>query len=216
MPTGSTKSDKSKRSVLDNLKAEEALNVLHRLLATHPNLKKEVESIARSLLGEVSFEETADEVQEAISALDMDGLNGRAGRHEHSYVEPSEAAWEILEEAVEPFTADIKRRIELGLEADALEICKGTVLGLYRVDHTGGGPVAEWAPDFPSEAAGDAIDAWLLPGPRKKTDRIGPKTKDRKRLAFPQEFVNREVPEWREMIERILKRRPKFRSYEAR
>ena len=159
MPTGSTSSDKGKRSVLGNLKAEEALDVLHRLLATHPNLKKEAESIARSLLGEVNFEEIADEVQEAVSALDFDDLNARAGHHGQGYVEPDEAAWEILEEAVEPFTVDIMRRIALGLEADALEICKGTVLGLYRVGHSGGGPVAEWAPDFPAEAAGNAIDA---------------------------------------------------------
>jgi hypothetical protein len=206
MPTGSTRSDKAKKSVLGNLKADEALDVLHRLLATHPNLKKEAESIACSLLGEVNFEEIADEVQEAVSALDFDDLNARAGHHEQGYVEPSEAAWEILEEAVEPFTADIKRRIELGLEADALEICKGTVLGLYRVDHSGGGPVAEWAPDFPAEAAGNAIDAWLAPGPAKRASMSGPRRKARKRSAFPQEFVE-EVSEWGEMITRIVGRR---------
>ncbi len=48
---GMAASGAGKRSVLDNLKAGEALNVLQRLLATHPNLKKEAESIARSLLG---------------------------------------------------------------------------------------------------------------------------------------------------------------------
>lgn len=209
MPTGSTRSDKDKRSVLGNLKADEALDVLHRLLGTHPNLTNEAESLARSLLGEVNFEEIADEVQEAVSSLDFDDLNARAGHHEQGYVEPDEAAWEILEEAVEPFTADIHRRIALGLEADALEICKGTVLGLYRVGHSGGGRVAEWAPDFPSEAAGNAIEVWLAPGPRKKVDRSGPKRKERKRPAFPQEFVDKEVPEWGEMIRRIVGRSKK-------
>jgi hypothetical protein len=199
--------DGGDKKVLDNLKADEALHVLHRLLATHPDLKKEAESIARSLLGEVNFEEIAHEVQEAVSTLDLDDLNGRAGRHEHGYVEPSEAAWEILEEAVEPLTAGIKRRIELGLEADALEICKGTVLGLYRVDHTSGGLVAEWAPDFPSEAAGNAIEVWLAHGPRKKAAKSGSMPKARKRPVFPQEFVDREVPEWAETIERMVRRR---------
>ena len=206
MPTSAMRSDKNKRSVLGNLKADEALDVLHHLLETHPNLKKEAESVARSLLGEVNFEEIADEVQAAVSALDFDDLNARAGHHEQGYVEPSEAAWEILEEAVEPFTADIKRRLELGLEADALEICKGTVLGLYRASHSGGGPVTEWAPDFPAEAAGNAIDAWLAPGPKGKADRSGPKLKERKRPAFPQKFVDKEVPEWSEMIERMVGR----------
>lgn len=202
-----TRSDRSKRSILDNLKTGEGLDVLHRLLASHPNLKKEAESIARSLLGEVNFEEIADEVQEAVSALDFDDLNARAGHHEQGYAEPGEAAWEILEEAVEPFTADIQRRIELRLEADALEICKGTVLGLYRVGHSGGGPVAEWAPDFPAEAAGNAIDVWLAPA--KRASLSGPKRNERKRPAFPQEFVDKEVPEWGEMIQRMVGRSKK-------
>src|SRR2546430_12263331 len=55
-------------------------------------------------------------------ALPIYDLNARAGSHEWGYVEPSEAAWEILEETVEPVLDDMKRHIELGLEAEALEI----------------------------------------------------------------------------------------------
>lgn len=131
-----------------------------KVLAAHPNLGAEAEAIARSHLGEVSFETIADEVQEAVRAPDLDDLNGRAGRHAWGYVEPTEAAWEILGESVEPFVADMKRRMELGLEADALEICKGVVLGLYRVERGEGGELAAWAPDFPAEAAGDALETW--------------------------------------------------------
>ncbi len=161
MRTGSARGDKGKRSVLGTLKADEVLGVLQRLLAAHPNLRKEAESIARSLLAQVSCEEIADEVEEAVSGPDLDDLDGRAGNHERGYVGPDEAASEILEEAAEPLVADIGRHVELGMEAEALELCKGVVLGLYRVRHSGGGTVAEWAPDFPAEAAGNAIDRWL-------------------------------------------------------
>ncbi len=65
------------KSMLDSLKAEEALDVLHRLVAAHPNLKKEAESIARSLLAEVSYEEIADEVQEAVSGPPVRGRGER-------------------------------------------------------------------------------------------------------------------------------------------
>lgn len=40
---------------------------------------------------------------------------------------------EILEETLEPFVEDMKRLLDLGLEAEALEICKGVVLGCYRL-----------------------------------------------------------------------------------
>lgn len=186
--------------VLDRLKAEEAQDVLRRLLAGHPDLGAEAEKIARSLLGEVTFETIAGEVEEAVGGFDVDDLNGRAGAHGWGYVEPTEAAWEILEEAVEPFVSDIKRRIELGLESEALEICKGVALGLYRVEHGKEGELAQWAPDFPAEAAGNAIRTWLTGDLLKKAPR-------RKGLAFPQQFVDRFVPEWRDMIARIASRK---------
>jgi len=49
---------------------------------------------------------------------------------------------------VEPVLDDLKRHIELGLEAEALEICKGMVLGLYRLNERVRGDVLGWAPDF--------------------------------------------------------------------
>jgi hypothetical protein len=87
-------------------------------------------------------------------------LNARAGSHEWGYVEPAEAAWEILEETVEPFREDMKRHLELGLEAEALKICKGLVLSCYRLSERAGGDVLGWAPDFPGEAAGKALEGW--------------------------------------------------------
>jgi hypothetical protein len=193
-----------KGSVLERLKPEEAASVLRRLLAAHPELGAQAERIARSLLHEVTFEAVADEVEEAMRALGLEALNGRAGRHEWGYVEPAEAAWEILEEAVAPFLDDLRRQIELGLEAEALEICKGVVLGLYRVEHGKGGELAEWAPDFPAEAAGDAVEIWRSGGDGRLER---PRTSGRrKHPAFPQDFVDRFVPEWGALIARVLSR----------
>jgi len=201
---------RSKRegAVLDHLRPDEAADVLRRLLAAHADLADEAERTARSILGEVRFEEIANEVEEVVRAPDLDDLNARAGRHEGGYVEPTEAAWAILEEAVEPFVEDMKRRIGLGLEAEALEICKGVVLGLYRVEHGKGGRILEWAPDFPAEAAGHALEVWSRGGNRVKKSARRPVSRGYR--GFPQEFVDQVVPEWAEMISRILsrKRRP--------
>ena len=51
-------------TVLDRLKAEEAHQVLSRLLAAHLDLRAEAEGIARSLLREVNLEAIADGVEE--------------------------------------------------------------------------------------------------------------------------------------------------------
>ena len=61
---------------------------------------------------------------------------------------------------MEPFREDMKRHLELGLEAEALKICKGLVLSCYRLSERAGGDVLGWAPDFPGEAAGKALEGW--------------------------------------------------------
>jgi hypothetical protein len=201
---GKVKGTKRKGSVLERLKAEEAQEVLRRLLAAQPDLGAGAEKIARSLLGKVAFEDVAAEVEDAVRAPDVEDLNGRAGRHEWGYVEPTEAAWEILEETVEPFLDDMKRQIELGLEAEALEICKGVVLALYRVEKGKGGELVEWAPDFPAEAAADAVEAWAIGSGGRK--RSGRKRGAKERRAFPQDFVGQHVPDWNSMIAGVLSR----------
>jgi hypothetical protein len=186
--------------LLDRLKPGEAATVFRRLLKAHPDLSSEADEIARSLLRQLEYEDVAAEIEDEIRALDYEDLNARAGSHEWGYVEPSEAAWEILEETVEPFLGDMKRHIELGLVAEALEICKGMVLGLYRLSEREGGDVLGWAPDFPAEAAGNALKFWHAGAGEPKSREVRQKT----RPPLPQDFLSM-VPKWIPIIERILK-----------
>jgi hypothetical protein len=186
--------------LLDRLKPDEALTVLRDLLKAHPDLSSEAYEITRSLLRQLEYEDVAAEMEDEIRALDYEDLNARAGSHQWGYVEPSEAAWEILEETVEPLLDDLKRHIELGLEAEALEICKGMVLGLYRLSEREGGDLLGWAPDFPAEAARNALEFWHAGADKRKSRDIGRKT----RPPLPQDFLSM-VPQWIPMIERILK-----------
>jgi len=187
-----------KASVLDRLRPEEAQTVLWRLLAAHRELRSEAQQIAKSLLSEVAFEWVADEVEEAVRDLGLDELGSRAGKHSWGYTEPSEAAWELLEERVSPFIEDMKRQFELGLDAEALEICRGIVLGLYRVRNAQGDDVLQWAPDFPAETAANAVTTWCDGGDKKTAERGY-----RKQRVFPPYFVKEFVPEWEDLIDRV-------------
>jgi hypothetical protein len=186
--------------LLERLKPGEAAAVLRRLLEAHPDLSSEANEIARSLLHEQRYEDVAAEIEDEIRALDYEDLNARAGAHEWGYVEPSEAAWEILEETVQPFLDDMKRHMELGLEAEALEICKGMVLGLYQLSERKGGDVLGWAPDFPAEADGNALEVlYAGAGDPKSHD-----TRRKKHPPLPPDFLSL-VPKWIPMIERVCK-----------
>lgn len=133
-----------KASVLERLAPDEARTVLHRLLVGHADLRAEAEQIALGLLGEVTFQSVADDVECALRALDLDDLGSRAGQHHAGYTSPTEAAWELLQEVVDPFLSDMKRQIDLGLAVQALEICKGVLLGLYRIRHMKGDEFLRW------------------------------------------------------------------------
>ena len=188
----SPQNPKKKTSLLDGLEPGEAAHVLKRLLAIHPELVAEAEEISRSTLGGVSFESIADAVEDSIRQLDIDDLNGRAGSHSWGYVEPVEAASELLEEAVEPFLEDMKRHLHLGLAAEALEICKGIVLGLYRCRDGSENEFLGWAEDFPAEAAGSAVDDWIAAGKPGPSGKLHGKDC----VLLLREFVDEHVPEW--------------------
>jgi len=196
---------KKKTSLLDQLQPGEAALVLRRLLAGHPELLPEAEEIARSTLGDTSFESIASEVEDSIQQLSLDDLDGRAGRHSWGYTEPTEAAWQLLEEAVEPFVEDMKRHSGLGLHQEAFEICKGILLGLYQCREAGGDEFLGWAEGFPAEAAGNAVTEWM--GASKQG--ASGSQPGVNRVLLLREFVDKHVPEWQWISNQVAGKRAK-------
>ncbi len=77
--------------------------MLRSLLERHPELVAEADEIAEAAVTEVDADAIAEDVEQAVLGLDIDDLGARAGRKSWGYVEPTEAAWDLLEEAVDPF-----------------------------------------------------------------------------------------------------------------
>lgn len=201
-PDGSARTAPARNgaSLLERLAADEARAVLQRLLATRPDLRAEVELIASGVLSEVSFESVADDLEHTIRSLDLGDLGSRAGRHHGGYTSPSEAAWELLQEATDPLLEDMKRRSELALEVEALEICKGLLLGLYRVRGTQGDEFLGWAPDFPEETAAHALGILAKREGMKRTGQAR-----HARPHFDEQFVEKHIPDWSALVARALK-----------
>lgn len=202
-PTSRRSSGKPKAaSAIDRLGPREAQAVLHQLLAAHADLRSEAEQMARSLLAAVTREAVAGDVEQALRALDLDDLGRRAGRHRDGYTSPTEAAWDLLQEAVEPFLDDLKRRLDLGHEAEAIELCQGLLLGLYRLRDVENDGLLEWAPDFPAEAAAHVVATWATHGVKPTSRRAG----SRARPDFLQEFAAEHVPRWARLVAQGLER----------
>ena len=147
------------KSSLDSLSAAEKGELLDTLLAARPELRKLAESHATQRLSVGDRLAVADTVEAALCGLDIEQLNGRAGyRRGVGYVHPVEAADEALDEALEPFLDDLRRRAELGMTRAAVEVAAGILCGLYRCSDGGPESLLEYSPDYPLERASNVLD----------------------------------------------------------
>lgn len=166
-------------TALSVLSDTEKATVLDELIADDLRVRAAAEDAARLWLAHVDAWEVAHAVAAALIELGQDELAAHAGRTRYGYVEPTEAAWTLLEQAVEPWIEDIARRAKLGLAEAARQLALGALGGLYRVQERTGddGLLVSWAPDFPGEAADRvlrALDDVGLELSEAEVARVGP------------------------------------------
>jgi hypothetical protein len=123
-------------------------------------------------------------------------LNERAGSHSWSYVAPSEAATELLTEAVEDRVEEMERSLKLGLLALAETLCAGIVEGLCRARDTKSDGALGWAVDFPADEAGFVVRSFLK-GCRP-TSRMTA-------YANLMQVLTERAPEWVKDLQRVAK-----------
>jgi hypothetical protein len=151
--------DRAVTDVLSGLEPVERSRVLAGLLALHPDLRPAAEELARAALDAVDEDAVADEVVTAYLDMELGRIGERMGpRRGRGYVDETEAAWELLEEALEPFLAQISRRGRLGFTDAARRYAAGVLAGLDELsERTDPDVVFAWGP--PEEAAVELADS---------------------------------------------------------
>jgi len=171
-------------SALDALTAAEKGELLDELLAARPQLREQAEALAARHMSDEDRVRVADDVESALRYLDIEELNGRAGyRPGVGYVDPGEAANEILDEALQPFLDDLARRAELGMTAAAVELAVGIVCGLYQCRDGGSESLLEYSPDYPIERAANVVD---------RCAKLG--------IDLPVGHLSESIPEWSRIL----------------
>lgn len=149
---GSVPREKTK-DVLEFLDSGELAEVLRELLKRHCKLRAEANEIAEELIGDISVEAVVDEVISCIEHIDVEDIYDRSGNHDLGYVDPGEAAWEMLEESIACIQSDMKRRYEAGMKTAAENICQGVILGLNELESASNIEALELAFGFPADEA---------------------------------------------------------------
>ena len=153
--TSSTPASVDERRAYDHLDAAERAQVLTALIEEQASLLADAERHAQALLADASIESVADEVADTLEDIPLEDLASWAGRQPgFGYVHEGEAALWLVEEAVEPFVDDLRRRASLGMHEAAIQIALGVLTGLHRCQDAVDGSVLAYAgPDTPWELA---------------------------------------------------------------
>ena len=196
----SARGTRERRAVLGALDGAEAKRLLAALLDARPELAAEVAELADAELGGVTAEEVEEEIAFELESLSIEDVWERSGtRPDGSYVDPNEAALEVVEEAIAPFLEDLSRRVGLGRRTEATALCQGVLLALYRISQGEGEFLDGAAPDALEEAAARAVEVWKKSGRGSAGSGAGARE-----LAAMRSFVSDALPEWESFLGRTI------------
>jgi len=148
------------RKIVEILSCEQALQVLHRLVAKGGDIADAIAAEAVKLLSEVDQDEVAQEVYLMLDSIDVQDCWDRSGRHRQGYVHEDEVAYELIQEVLRPFDDQIAHYRQSEMDIQEMLYTQGVVLGLYRYHKESGSEFKDWCVDLPESFAADIMQSW--------------------------------------------------------
>lgn len=158
---------KGAHEIINNLSPADALAILRKLADSDKTLAARVAEVAMEHLSGVDPEEVAAVLHAELNWLQVEEVWDRAGPTRHGYVDPGEAADEMIEEVLEPFLEELEKYQELGMSVEARRLCMGLLAGFYLFEHESTTQFKEWSGDAPGIFAETVINAWKAGAPSK-------------------------------------------------
>ena len=158
---------KGPHEIIDRLSLTDARSILRALADSDKQLAFYIVELAMARLRQVDPEEVATFLYEELDGLEVEEVWDRAGPTRHGYVDPGEAADEMIEEVIEPYLEELKNYQALGMSVEANKMCMGLLLGLYRFECESTSEFKNWAPDAPSAFADAVVGAWKAGKPSR-------------------------------------------------
>lgn len=153
------KSDKT-RDIFDEISAEDALAILRLLAKEDSKIAKRIEEIAIDYLKGVDIEDIASQVYFDLDSIAVEEVWERSGQKRNGYVEPTEMAYQMFEEALEPFVEEMKKYQKLLMFVEARTYGIGILRGIYRFERESTSEYKDWAADAPAECFEWVLGEW--------------------------------------------------------
>jgi hypothetical protein len=150
----------NRKNVLDKLSPGEAQAVLKELVASDSKIRKKAEEIAIAIFRDVDLDEIAQEVFWELDSIAVEDVWDNSGRRRDGYVDPGVCAWNLFEEALEPFKRQLEKYQELSLNEEAKRCCLGILKGIHEFQRDANSEFKSWAVDAPGHFVVHIYDQW--------------------------------------------------------
>ncbi len=158
--TVAAKKSSRKQNIFNIITPDDAFVILQTLAKEDKEIAKRIEQLAMEYLSDVDIEGVADEVYSALELIDVHDLWDNAGPTRNGYVDVTELAWEMFEDALQPFLDELKKYQTLSMPTEAKYLGMGILQGLYRFEKESNSEFKGWAVDAPGEYFGTILDEW--------------------------------------------------------
>ena len=147
------------KKFLNALSHEDAVRILLDL-CNDSVLADRIGATVKTLLAKVDADAIADEIFRSLNAIQVEDLWDHSGETRWGYQDPTDVAFEMIENEVQPFVFEMEKFKSLGMKKGEKECCKGIILGLLRYGEEGSNEFRDWAPDDPYTVAENIVYDW--------------------------------------------------------
>jgi hypothetical protein len=172
------------KQVLDDVSSEHAHVILKRLADEDSKISKRIEELALEYLTEVDPDGIAEDIFYDLNILDVEDVWNNSGSTRYGYVDPYELAFEMFEEALEPYIDDLRKCQTISMDEKAKLHCMGILKGIDQFEREGTTEFKDWAVDAPYENFMQVFEKWRE------------ENKNPKNLEEMDEFIKRNFPKW--------------------
>jgi hypothetical protein len=176
------------KQVLNDVSSKHACEILERLAGEDAKISKRIQELALEYLTEVDPDDIAEDVFCDLDILDVEDVWKNSGSTRYGYVDPYELAFDMFEDALEPFIDDLRKCRKLSMDEKAKLHCMGILKGIDMFERESTTEFKDWAVDGPHEKFIMVFDEWRE------------KNKNPENLEEMYEFINKNFPKWYKSI----------------
>lgn len=132
----------------DSLDLTRGHQILRSLIRQYPEIAARAEELAEEILLDVDIEDIANSLADDLNGPAIEAVWDSSGGTRDGYVDPSERAYEMLEEIINPYIDEMKIYILRDMKDQSRDYCAAILLGMHKFETEYSSLVLGEVPDF--------------------------------------------------------------------